>query len=541
MALITINIPEYGISESESPIVILGPNGSGKTKLAQKITSINKVNAISAQRRTWVDDSLPVQEEHQLRDNINSHQNAWRSNSWRPTEDINFILSSLIQDHSNILTQRNEDAINTNKPILPTTDTKLIVLQRLWKKLFPHRQLLIGGFFPRVKRLDIEPNPTYQLREMSDGERTVLYMAARIFTTETKIILVDEPELHMHSRLSIQFWTEIEKLKNDCRFIYITHDLNFALSRRNAIFLIAKSSDTAEALVVDNLPTSIATEVLGAATLPFFAKRIFFYEGERNKGFACDFFSTWFDDDETFAFPVGNRDSVCASVAGLKNVGVLAAEIIGLVDRDYYSDDVLMAVPEGVTVLQLHEIESIFCVNDVIKYIAEYIGKDYPLIHTTFLDRIKKEYSGQTLNAVIAKRVRARIGDLLNGAFSGAQIAQNIEETKNNHCSQFTILNLPSKVNDLFASESKRITDSITNGSIDIINLLPGKHLLNILSDVLGFKNTSELTSMLIRSLNSKTLNTGDNLCKLGEKIETVLSRYLPSRKCLVAEADIKQ
>ena len=32
--------------------------------------------------------------------------------------------------------------------------------------------------------------------------------------------------------------------------------------------------------------------------------------------------------------------------------------IIGLIDRDFYSDDVLNAVTDGVTVLPLHEIES---------------------------------------------------------------------------------------------------------------------------------------------------------------------------------------
>lgn len=61
------------------------------------------LTAISAQRRTWVDDSLPVQEEQQLRSNVQSQQNNWQSNSWQPTEEINYILSTLIQDHTNLL------------------------------------------------------------------------------------------------------------------------------------------------------------------------------------------------------------------------------------------------------------------------------------------------------------------------------------------------------------------------------------------------------------------------------------------------------
>ena len=99
-------------------------------------------------------------------------------------------------------------------------DTKLILLQSLWNRLFPKRKLQIGGFFPKVKRLDADATaPPYYLRQMSDGERTVLYMAARVMTAEDPVILVDEPELHMHSRLSVQFWDEAEKLRPDCRFV----------------------------------------------------------------------------------------------------------------------------------------------------------------------------------------------------------------------------------------------------------------------------------------------------------------------------------
>jgi len=165
---------------------------------------------------------------------------------------------------------------------------------------------------------------------MSDGERTVLYMAARVMTAEHRIILVDEPELHMHSRLSVKFWDEAERLRPDCRFVYVTHDLTFALSRRGATVLVARSSEKAEPVLVNDVPASVAVEVLGAATLPFFARRIFLFEGELGRGFASEFFSAWFNDDETFAIPSGNRNSVCAAVVGLKAVGVVAAEVIGL-------------------------------------------------------------------------------------------------------------------------------------------------------------------------------------------------------------------
>jgi ABC-type Mn2+/Zn2+ transport system ATPase subunit len=531
MSQIKIMIPGFGEHDAETPIVVLGPNGSGKTQLAQKIAQSNNVSAISAQRRTWVDDSLPVQEEQQMRNQVRSQQNNWQQHSWQPTEEINYVLSTLIQDHTNLLTKNNEEAINTGKPFEPLRDTKLILLQGLWNRLFPQRKLEIGGFFPKVKRLDGAADaPPYLLRQMSDGERTVLYMAARVMTAEHPVILVDEPELHMHSRLAVRFWDEAEKLRPDCRFIYVTHDLNFTLSRRRATVLVARPDAASEAVVVDDLPSSVAAEVLGAATLPFYAKRVFLYEGEEGKGLASELFSAWFiDDDETFAMPCGDRDSVCAAVSGLKKVGVVAAEIIGLIDRDFYSDAVNGSITNGVTVLPLHEIESVLCDQRVVAAVAEHFGKEPVEVWSEFLNRLRKEFRGQTFNGLVARRVRSRVGDLLDGAFNNAHVVADLTTTGDNHSTHLAHLDLPAKTHFMFAQESERVTKALAEGGSEMLAIVPGKHLLGILSGVLGLSKT-ELTSLIVRSLDKRRLKKDDPLLVLGAKVETALLAYLPPR-----------
>jgi hypothetical protein len=148
------------------------------------------------------------------------------------------------------------------------------------------------------------------------------------------------------------------------------------MPRRSSTVLIARSSDEAEVVPVPDLPASIIKDILGAATLPFFAKRIVFYEGEAGKGFASEFIEAWFDDDETFAIPAGDRDSVCAAVRGLKAAGVTGAEVVGLVDRDFSPDAVLDNLTEGVTVLPVHEIESVVCNEDIVTAVAAHLGHD---------------------------------------------------------------------------------------------------------------------------------------------------------------------
>src|SRR5688500_12430904 len=125
MAEITIKIPKQADVAGKAPIVILGPNGSGKTKLAQGISASNKVTAVSAQMRTWLDDQLPVDTADRVKNHVQNQQDHWRSRSWQPTEEINQLLSTLIQEHSSLLSTRNEEAIASETPLQPVTNTKL--------------------------------------------------------------------------------------------------------------------------------------------------------------------------------------------------------------------------------------------------------------------------------------------------------------------------------------------------------------------------------------------------------------------------------
>ena len=180
---------------------------------------------------------------------------------------------------------------------------------------------------------------------MSDGERTVLYMAARVLTADQPIILIDEPEIHMHSRLAVQFWDEAEKLRPDCRFVYITHRPQLHPSEAEHDRPPGQNQRGGRNHPCGPIARIGRRRVLGAATLPFYAKRIFLFEGGPGKGFASEFFNAWFDDLETFSIPSGDRNTVIAAVTGLRTVGVVAAEVIGLIDRDFYSDGALAAVP----------------------------------------------------------------------------------------------------------------------------------------------------------------------------------------------------
>src|SRR6185312_9766895 len=107
----------------------------------------------------------------------------------------------------------------------------------------------------------------YPAKTMSDGERTCLYLAARVLTADPGILVIDEPELHMHRKLAIDYWNKLEDMRPDIRFVYVTHELHFGLSRRDPVFLVMRDEGAIERAKIDTLPPTLVEALLGAATL----------------------------------------------------------------------------------------------------------------------------------------------------------------------------------------------------------------------------------------------------------------------------------
>ena len=184
--------------------------------------------------------------------------------------------------------------------------TKIMRLASSWQRLFPGRLLDFKGYQPIVKSDYSATSGEYAAQHMSDGERVALYLAARVLDSESKVIIVDEPEVHFHSLLAARFWNELESLRPDCRFVYITHDLPFALSRNEAKYVIVMPNKTPELIdLKDGLPENLAKSLLAAASFSIHAKRIIFCEGSEGKSRDQNIYSSWFNAPDTLVVPVG--------------------------------------------------------------------------------------------------------------------------------------------------------------------------------------------------------------------------------------------
>ena len=99
----------------------------------------------------------------------------------------------------------------------------------IWNGLIEHRQLDCDENNLLKIRYD---DTSYDAHEMSDGERVIIYHTGRVLLApENSLIIVDEPEIHLHKTIANKLWDALEARRKDCTFIYFTHDLDFASSR----------------------------------------------------------------------------------------------------------------------------------------------------------------------------------------------------------------------------------------------------------------------------------------------------------------------
>lgn len=168
-----------------------------------------------------------------------------------------------------------------NNSVKPNTNLTVIdILMEIWNSIFPQRNILFedSKFYAQERNKSSEK---YSANQMSDGERSVLYLASQVLAIpENKTLIIDEPEIHLHGTIMNKLWETLEEYRSDCLFIYITHDTNFAASHKNSEKIWIKSYDgenwDLEKIISNELPEKLLFDILGSR------KNILFVEGEES-------------------------------------------------------------------------------------------------------------------------------------------------------------------------------------------------------------------------------------------------------------------
>ena len=523
---ISVKYNEAGESiDGSTPIVILGPNGSGKSRYGLRLAEWNGAESIGALRNIALEQNIPMQALGQANEELRNLKRRRTQRPWQISSEINSLFSKLMAEDSAAAVAFRDTYKDGQQP----ETTKLMLLQDSWQRLFPGREIGFGGYTPLVKSEHSKDGGAYSAQFMSDGERVARYLAARVLDAAPGLIIVDEPEVHFHSRLAIQFWNELESLRTDCRFAYITHDLNFARSRGASSYLIIRPSTDPQLVSVDaGVPDDIVTDLLAAASFSINARTIVFCEGDESS-IDQRVYRAFYCEPETAVVPVGScRDVIQCAQAFSRPEVIIGMNALGIIDRDYWPQEFLESLPDNVFVLEAQEVESLLCNREISGAIAEHLGLKadaYAEQYDSFLETTAARFTAGLKHKQISERFKRRIEGKLNGALNGLHVADSAEETKESHKGIFDAQLWPASPSDVFDEEAELIECALEAPFEDLLRFLPGKVYLPDLCKVLGMSKVAYV-DLVARALEAEV---DSNIGVLGQTIRAELSNLLPA------------
>ncbi|KAF2519680.1 DUF4435 domain-containing protein [Flavobacterium salilacus subsp. salilacus] len=361
--------------ETENNIVFVGANGSGKTRLGAFISAQKEeVFRISAQRFLSIPTSLePKAISTAQQDLKNKFKNLGQGNASvnvlnNYTALITLIFALQNKRDSDYVAEVKENTrlnIDTNIPI---PEGPVEIIEKIWTDVLPHSII----HFKDHQIFVVNNNTEIKGRELSDGERVILYLIAQcIVVSDQSIIIIDEPEIHLHKSIISTLYNKIEQYCKDKLIIYITHDLDFAASRTDCHKFWIKSYNGGTSWNYEEIndstifPEPLLLEILGTR------KKIIFCEGEYGS-YDVSIYELVYPDFNVI--PRGGADKVIEATKALRNNQTLHhLDVFGIIDSDYKENEEIDSLKShGIFTISVAEIENLFCIEPILRIIAQH-------------------------------------------------------------------------------------------------------------------------------------------------------------------------
>lgn len=387
-------------------IVIVGANGSGKTILAntlkevitskagivipaQKIMVIPYYNGLPGSNITKknLDDLQKKPRDTKVTFDGSKEDDVPYSYMQDFGRDFKIVLDNLLSEHNEMVHKRDSQN-KTGELVDYSIKSKLEKTIEIWGYLIKHRKITCeNGYQLKLSGNGIED---YSLYYMSDGEKVVLYNIAHVIQAPVNsIIAIDEPEIYLHKTITSQLWNILEEERKDCLFIYLTHDLEFATSRVNAIKAWIKSFRYTSIIKlrhvweIDPLPKSDIPEELLLKLL-----------GSRNTVLFCEGNDVSSLDKQVFEIlfpnfsitPVSTCKDVINYTKSYNKIPALHSTAIGIIDSDHRETQLTTLKRSKIYSLPYAEIENLFFDEKFLQLFSVKYDCDANVV-----DNIKKE------------------------------------------------------------------------------------------------------------------------------------------------------
>lgn len=389
---------EYLSLIKEKNVVLVGGNGVGKSSFASYLKDSFSSNIVVIPAQKFLVFDLRIDDLHLMnQDKIKSIQkdNYIKRGRFEENDSRNYNVrmytNDLSQLFSKFITVLVNEQIALEHKILNKSDnqtnleeekakTILFKLNSLWQNLIPDIKFEIDTTHRTL--IPVKSNKGYSLNAMSDGEKAMLYYISYVLLAEKgSFIVVDEPETFLNASNFNRLWDALEALRPDCKFIYISHVVDFIVSRSNTDLLWCKEfhyPDTwyiepidAKSSLSDEFPRELLSELLGAR------KPILFCEGDKSS-LDYSIYSILFKDD-VIVYPVGGHreviqytksyNSLSGKFNGNNAMGIIDSDLMDEIDITNYKED-------NIYTLKFNEIEMLLLTEEVIKDVLRYFISD---------------------------------------------------------------------------------------------------------------------------------------------------------------------
>lgn len=404
-------------------LLFVGANGSGKTRLGTWLDMNSpdqaQVFRISAQKSlSMPDTTTPTSIELAKQDLVFGHPNAGQNkhNRWQnkpATFFLNdfqklmvFLFSDETEENAKFKVAQRQSTIKLEPPL-----TRMDKLKQAWERILPHRELVVGGL--RIQtQVRGDGSKIYNSSEMSDGERVIFYLIGQCLAApQDGIIVIDEPELHLHKSVQAPLWAEVERLRPDCLFVYLTHDVDFAVAQEGAQRVWLKSFDGTSwdwELIADNddLPDDLLIEVLGSRKPVVFVEGV---NGSHDVSLYREILTSF------LVIPRGSCDQVIQAVRSLRsNIQLHHLQVYGLIDRDRRTAPELTALQtDNIYTLEVAEVENLFCTQEVLALVSARFARDTTADFNQAVTQVFKQLKTE-LDTQVSLRVIAEVKFKLN-------------------------------------------------------------------------------------------------------------------------------
>jgi len=364
-------------------LFILGANGTGKSSLMQTFASASGGNTrrIAAHRQTWFRSGSPEFTGKQRAEYEQNVFNYDRQAQARWMDDYSQQRAQMaiydLVNSENVRTREITRAVDQHNS------------EEVAKRAAREGAFTVLNRMLRLANLDItisvdandeiiatrNGSKPYSIAKLSDGERNAILIAANVLTAPPKtLILIDEPERHLHRSIISPLLSLLLKERPDCAFVVSTHEPLLPVDNPKSKVLLTRAcvyeSDRVTSYDLDLLEGNSAIDDDLKRTILGERRKIVFVEGVEHS-LDKPLYSLLFPNASIVT--KANCREVENAVVGIKGADELHwVRPFGLVDNDSSQPERIANLQQkGVIPLNVYSVESIYYHPEVQKLAAE--------------------------------------------------------------------------------------------------------------------------------------------------------------------------